>query len=71
MKIFHYLDPENGGVIKIRASRQPSELTKPRNGTWVVREFTEGKWQMPCFPEITWNRLKDLQYLGSVKCVNE
>ena len=68
-KNYHYLDPENGGVIVIRAYSRPSEKKKRR--VWVVREFTDGKWQMPCFPEITWGTLKKLQYLGSVKCEKE
>jgi hypothetical protein len=38
----------------------------PKRGTLVVRELVNGKWEMPCFPEITWGVLKDLQFLGSI-----
>lgn len=62
LKTYHYLHPD-GGVIAVRAYFRPSEKKKRR--VWVVREFTEGKWQMPCCPEITWGTLKKLTYLGS------
>jgi hypothetical protein len=64
MRVHNYLHPD-GGVIKIRSYRRPSE--KSARGIWVVREFTDGKWQMPCCPEITWGTLKKLIYLGSTK----
>lgn len=69
MKWFFYLtneNPENPNtLIKIKASRRPSDATKPRSGTWVVREFDGKNWLMPCFPEIIWATLKRFTYLGS------
>lgn len=63
MRYFHYSDLI--GVIRIKASRRPSESTKPRSGTWIVRELNKGEWEVPSFPEITWGILKDFEYLGS------
>lgn len=63
VRYFHYADAN--GVIRIRAGRRPSEHTKPKRGTWVVRELGERGWQMPVAPEITWGTLKTLEYVGS------
>jgi hypothetical protein len=63
MRAYHYTD--GFGVIRICAKRKPSELTKPKSGTWVVREYVKSKWVMPGFPEITWFMLTKLEYLGS------
>ncbi len=53
------------GVISILAKRKPSLKSEPRSGTWVVREWKDGEWEMPCFPEITWRLLSRCQYLCS------
>jgi len=64
---FYYLC-EDEGIIRILAKRKPSRFTIPKSYTWVVREYVNssnsGKWVMPCYPEITWRRLLELQYIG-------
>lgn len=74
MRAFHYLEPEGSIVIRIISGRKPGPKTKPRRGTWVVRELipdmpgsTKGKWRLPCFPEIAWGTLSKLEYLGSAQ----
>lgn len=64
MRYFHYAD--DTGVIRIRAGRRPSEHTKPKRGTWVIRERAGARWIMPACPEITWGTLSRFEYLGSV-----
>lgn len=67
MNLYRYLDQENMGVIQVRASRRPSPETRPRMGTWIVKEWTTEGWKMPPFPEVTWGVLSKLIYLGSEK----
>lgn len=64
MKYFHYHD--KGFLLRVLSGRRPSENTRPKRGTWVVQEFINNKWEMPCFPEILWKTLKEMEYLGSV-----
>ena len=64
MKKFLYLAPENDAPVIVNAKHRPSEKNIPTRGTWVLREWYEGKWTMPCFPEITWGRLKYLKFVG-------
>ncbi len=68
MNIYSYLHPD-GTVIQLKAARLPSEITRRKAGTWVVREFNKetGKWEMPCSPEITLSVLKTFEYLGCRK----
>lgn len=66
MKYHHYRDTD-GSLIRII-----TKYTKPNKhyarGIWIVLEWSkEDGWHMPSFPEITWGRLKRLEYLGSVK----
>lgn len=63
---FYYLTGEQY-VIRITASRRPSEKTKPKSGTWKVKEFDGNHWGFPIFPEITWKTLSDLTYIGRVR----
>lgn len=65
MNYHHYLAPD-GGLIRIICHKRPSENTKPARGCWGVWELREGKWELPCFPEITWSTLKTFAYLGKV-----
>jgi len=64
---FYYLC-EDEVIIRIKENRKPSKNTIPKSFTWVVREYcnssNSGKWIMPCYPEITWKRLSQLQYIG-------
>jgi hypothetical protein len=69
VNLYRYLDPENMGVIQIKASRRPSVETRPRMGTWIVNEWTNEGWKMPPFPEVTWGTLSKLVYLGSEKLI--
>lgn len=66
MREYFYHD-EKLILIKIKAHNRPSAETVSRRGTWVLREAWEGRWEMPCFPEVTWGTLKNLTYLGSRK----
>jgi hypothetical protein len=62
---YHHYNTLDGGVIRVRANRKPSELSAPANGTWVCYELSkEGKWEMPCIPQITWRTLSKFEYLG-------
>jgi hypothetical protein len=67
MNYYRYLDTDNNGIIEIKALRRPNIQSRPRSGTWIVREWTRRGWQIPNFPEITWGRLSKLIYLGSEK----
>lgn len=56
------------GIIRIKAKRKPSYETLPKNScTWVVNELINTEWVMPCFPEIGWNTLNKLKFLGCLK----
>ena len=57
---------EDEMIIRIKAKRRPSKYTIPKSSTWVVNEFCGRKWQMPCYPEITWGRLKELKFIGKI-----
>jgi len=70
-RYFHYLDPINGGVIRICSKKKPSEHTAPKGGTWIVTEFVEDNFEMPCFPQILWSTLKTMIYLGCVEKEDE
>ncbi len=67
MKYFHYV-ADDGTLLRVKASRKPSRNTKPKRGTWIVREYaaTNKQWVMPVFPEILWKDLKYFRYLGSI-----
>lgn len=66
--MFYYRVPDSANFIRIVGKRKPSLSTRPRSGTWVVRELENRDgvfgFTMPCFPEITWGRLKELIYIG-------
>jgi hypothetical protein len=63
-----YLYLENGiHPIIIFAKHKPSIKNMPITGTWIVDEYIGRRWVMPCFPEITWETIKTLQYIGQVK----
>lgn len=55
------------GFIRIKAKRKPSLITMPKSGTWVVNEWNGERWTMPCFPEIIWETLNKLNYIGYLK----
>lgn len=62
---FYYSSvPGEHSIIRIRGKRKPSIKSMPTRGTWVVQEIYEDKWQMPCFPEITWGTLSKLYFNG-------
>lgn len=67
-KCFLYVDKKSDGLLRIHARKRPSRDTQPRSGTWVVGEFNNGEWGMPCFPEILIETIeKQLIYLGELK----
>ena len=69
MKYYYFLDTDHH-IIRIESKRKPSEKTIPRlRGTWIVYEYHPehiDRWCMACFPEITWPRLSQMKYIGSV-----
>lgn len=80
MRKFLYIDKSDRNCpLLVSAKRKPSIHTIPRSGTWIIREWHErqenrpdgriyeGGWDIPCFPEITWGRLKELQFIGEIK----
>ena len=66
MNKYFYLTKNKNIPIYVTAKRKPSIYTMPKSGTWVVREWYDGGWHMPCFPEITWGMLKNFQYIGKI-----
>jgi len=72
IKSFIYVTKNDrvNAVIRIKAKRKPSSETVGLSGTWVVYELYEGKWVMPCFPEITWRALRGFAYLGILQEAN-
>lgn len=76
LKRFLYLDPVTEAPLMIIAKTRPSLLSQPKSGTWVIREFYSGtcgthKWDIPCFPEITWPVLKKLIFVGEIKTTHD
>jgi len=76
MKKFIYIDKKNRECpLLVSAKRKPSVHTIPRSGAWIIKEWHEtlnttkyeGDWNLPCFPEITWGRLKELTFIGELK----
>lgn len=75
MRKFLYIDSKNRDCpVLISAKRKPSEKNIPRSGAWVVREWYSRSTEIdcygrdiPCFPEITWGRLKELTFVGELK----
>ena len=55
-----------GNVISVSAKAKPSWKTMPRSGAWVVREHTKMGYEMPAFPEIVFETIKSLIYIGSI-----
>lgn len=59
LRQYHYVLDD--AVIRISAERRPYARPKP----YSIRVLTNGKWEMPCFPEITGRRLEKFAiYLG-------
>jgi hypothetical protein len=71
MREFLYIDNRTRAPIKVFAKKRPSIKSMPRSGTWVVNEWNPhccgGKWQIPCFPEILWERLNSMIFVGEIK----
>jgi len=70
MKEFLYCDDISGNILKIFAKKKPSkeDIPYPLCG-WILREWNNKtkKWDMPCFPLITWGRLKRMSFIGELK----
>jgi len=66
MKKYLYLT-SNRHVICVFAKQKPNQKNTPPSGTWVVNEFINGEWLMPCFPEIMWETLRKFIYIGEIK----
>ncbi len=61
---FYYYRCPDESIIRIRGVRRPSRSQQSR--TWVVREYNDSQWRIPCFPEITWGKLQTFDYIGKV-----
>lgn len=69
---FYFADTEGGEpIIRIKNKRKPSVTTIPWGGCWGLQEMYEGKWQMPCFPQITWGRLKQMHFIKKEPAVSK
>lgn len=66
-KSYLYISPKTQAPLLIRAKQRPSPKRMPRSGTWVVREWCGDRWCIPCFPEIVWEKIKTLIFIGRVK----
>jgi len=66
MKKFLYQTIENPILLLVYAKKKPSIETTPESGTWVVREYINGEWIMPYFPEIMWKTLRNFKYIGEL-----
>ena len=62
----HYYLCENGAIIRVRAKRKPSLHTRPTGDTWVVQEYIQEQARWCVSWEITWGRLRELQYIGKL-----
>lgn len=69
MKFYYYLDQDKNGesLLRIQANKKPIKRSRP----YVIRILDNGKFIMPCFPEITFNRLSKAIYLGSTLATNQ
>lgn len=68
MNRYLYIENVTEAPVIIFAKHRPSLKNIPSRGTWVLKEWFEDKWVMPCFPEITYGRiLKDLKFIGRIK----
>ncbi len=68
---FYYaMRQDDKPIIRIRAKRRPGIHTRPKSGTWTVRERIpyaaefEQQWFLPAFPEITWGVLSKMHFCG-------
>ena len=68
-KYFYYLKTEDGlsTIVRIKTKRKPSASTRPVSGLWAINELRDGKFVMPCYPEVTWGTLADLEFIGKQK----
>jgi hypothetical protein len=62
---FYYKEPDDSGLIRIRARKKPSRRARP----YAVQEFCmkpDGRFAyvMPCFPEIAYSRLSKMTFIG-------
>jgi len=70
MNKYLYSCREDGKLLflQVIANKRPSEKNIPRRrGAWSLREYSDGQFRMPCFPEITWGTLKKMNYIGKLK----
>jgi len=66
LKCFLYQTNKKETLLLIKTKKRPSAETIPQSGAWVVREYINGEWQMPCFPEIVWGTLRKFKYIGEL-----
>ena len=67
-KDFLYIEKNTKAPLIIWAKHKPSAKNIPKTGTWLIKEWTNNSWSMPCCPEITLNIINDkLKYIGEIK----
>ena len=62
--MYYYYLTSKDRIIRVWAKQKPSIHRTPKSGTWIVQEWEGEHWEMPCFPEITLEKLKQMIYLG-------
>jgi hypothetical protein len=62
-----YIDRTNNNApLLIVAKHKPTIKNIPLSGTWVVREWYENNWIIPCYPEITLGQLRKLEFIKKI-----
>jgi len=56
---------DSGGIVIIESYFKPSLKKRPKSGTWILKEYEDGRWFFS--GEITWGTLKQLDYIGKVR----
>ena len=71
MKIKNFLyEVDKAKFVIISAKKIPSLENQPKSGTWLLYEWRDGKFQMPCLPEVTWPIIRDkMKFIGEMKLI--
>lgn len=64
---FFYINIITQQIIMIVSNKKPSLNNEPKSGAWIVREYYDGGWFLPSFPELpTPNLLRNFLYIGKL-----
>lgn len=78
---YHYLFPKSGQVVRLETRVVPCKVNSGRGewqGMWILKQWilpddidahpsNRGTWCMASFPEISWQALERLVFLGRVE----